>query len=561
MLHQRSLLFLGLAIISRLCLTLSEDVAADAKTAAATERSSSSSRVSLQEVDDHSEESEAHMTFTREEIEEEKDEAMNMVAACMLLGGVVFVMSLFYLVNFPDKDIQRHSWNVISSTLSIFVAVLVFQGLRGLVEAVIVDPVAERFSEDKRALVKVMFAYLQFALIYISLQVTLAVISFGRSSRTTVKPVMGSPRDLLTPRQVTARSAGDEDSTRRSLKAMCWGTLNAHMAGFAGAHCSTDMQQMHIFSRSPLWSLVPVGIFAVFQFVLFRLSSRVKHKVAGGRLDDMKESVEIWSEYSEEAEDDAASLSLSFAAVSAVRFAVFGGLPNADGLDIPPHPHPPQKLYLFLAIGIALAILSIAIVLLQPPPTHKTGESGTLAVVEEGEGHQLEESFEAQNSFVGYLMRWSHIIESVLAMMFAWCVLFDTKHSLHNIIVRGLRHSSDPNSCVERVILALTISMGAFIVIFFLDKLQDLESTGDKADRAIGIVISSLAILVGFSWEQSFDAGVEVIAELSSSLGSMAHVSVKLCIAILVAVVMIPAWRNFILKKVLDYRLASHKSS
>lgn len=56
----------------------------------------------------------------------------------MLLGNFAFVMSLFYIVNHPDSDMRRYSWSVISSTISIFIAVMVFQGLDNSLVALLV---------------------------------------------------------------------------------------------------------------------------------------------------------------------------------------------------------------------------------------------------------------------------------------------------------------------------------------------------------------------------------------------------------------------------------------
>ncbi|CAE7468679.1 unnamed protein product [Symbiodinium pilosum] len=53
-----------------------------------------------------------------------------------------FMMATFYLVHWPDDDIQEITWEIISSTTSIFGALLLFQGCNRVVNYYFLDHVA-----------------------------------------------------------------------------------------------------------------------------------------------------------------------------------------------------------------------------------------------------------------------------------------------------------------------------------------------------------------------------------------------------------------------------------
>merc|ERR1712217_539496 len=99
-----------------------------------------------------------------------------------------------------------------------------------------------------------------------------------------------------------------------------------------------------------------------------------------------------------------------------------------------------------------------------------------------------------------------------------------------------------------------------FGFIFLLDMITDMDATGELADKAIASIISSIGILVGFSWERSFDESVHVIAELTSHNGPWSPTLTKLGLAITIAFGIIPAWRRHILKKFLETQTAKQQS-
>merc|ERR1712060_375893 len=103
------------------------------------------------------------------------------------------------------------------------------------------------------------------------------------------------------------------------------------------------------------------------------------------------------------------------------------------------------------------------------------------------------------------------------------------------------------------LLLAMVLSGAALALIFVLDHVEDTahEMWGSEHTRRISkvvqIVVNALSILIGFTWEQSFDGGVEAVASTTSR-----PLLMKLCLISMVAVVIVPAWRRHILVKVLS---------
>eukprot|EP00746_Dinoflagellata_sp_MGD_P131168 gnl/MRDRNA2_/MRDRNA2_64986_c0_seq2.p1 gnl/MRDRNA2_/MRDRNA2_64986_c0~~gnl/MRDRNA2_/MRDRNA2_64986_c0_seq2.p1 ORF type:complete len:202 (+),score=36.29 gnl/MRDRNA2_/MRDRNA2_64986_c0_seq2:91-696(+) len=88
-----------------------------------------------EEHEGHEHESEEEK-LEREEMEVEFGQR-DLSEALMLLGGICFVMALFYLVNHEDEDMKFYSWNVISTTISIFVSVFMFSSINLMINQIL----------------------------------------------------------------------------------------------------------------------------------------------------------------------------------------------------------------------------------------------------------------------------------------------------------------------------------------------------------------------------------------------------------------------------------------
>merc|ERR1712187_327299 len=99
-----------------------------------------------------------------------------------------------------------------------------------------------------------------------------------------------------------------------------------------------------------------------------------------------------------------------------------------------------------------------------------------------------------------------------------------------------------------RILIALVLSAASFCVIFVLDVIED-SRPGDSMSKVIQNIINALSILIGFTWEGCFDGGVEAVASVTEN-----PVMVKLCMTIMVVIVIVPAWRRYILVKVMHLK-------
>jgi len=374
--------------------------------------------------------------------EEEPPKMVDLAVAVMLFGSIVFNMSLFYLVHNPDKDIQRYSWQVISKTLSIFTAVLMYQGISG---------VSLSDKHDK---------------------------------------------------------AAEEES---AVALSCWSMLFAHMTGFASISVGGKLVG-HFSEAFAVGGMVAVCVNAICLCALFVLSDYIRNIKVHEKGSTEEKVLMVWEEAAEEAENDVAGLCISFTLTQAVVALITGeeltvherrlhGQEHQShggyhsGVELDHHPDgiaPLGTILLVLLLSLVFAGLTVFTV-------YASSHVGA---------HRFE-SEPGQASLAHNAIRWWFILQSVCAMTFAWLLQYAGKWEIaRSIAMSGFKVEAE--SITERVIVALAISLLSFLVIFFLDFVSDLEETQEVADRCIRSIIVALGILIGFSWEYSFDGGVEV---------------------------------------------------
>lgn len=106
---------------------------------------------------------------------------------------------------------------------------------------------------------------------------------------------------------------------------------------------------------------------------------------------------------------------------------------------------------------------------------------------------------------------------------------------------------------MKEICLSIFVTVVAFALIFVLDVIADSDATSAEIDKAVRGVIKSIAVLIGFSWEKAFDFAVE---GLTKEVTIIEHSITKLILASLLAAVVVPAWRWYILPTILEYEEA-----
>jgi len=237
---------------------------------------------------------------------------------------------------------------------------------------------------------------------------------------------------------------------------------------------------------------------------------------------DQVEALKIWHEEVRESETDVGGLCVSFLTVQACRFNISGVLPDTLGIEEENYTHPLWCTFGLYGCSLLFVILIVPVFLMYA---------------------EYEEKKPAPGSCESFMQRMVMVLLNAVCMAFAWCLLYGTKWEA----ARLLPFLGNPNMITGRVFLAMIISTFGVLLILTLDKIADAPWTGDMADAIIIKIIAAIGILVGFSWEQSFDGGVEVIAALTPQ-----PILAEIGLTVLVVLIVLPAWRRHILQKVID---------
>merc|ERR1711957_207384 len=128
-------------------------------------------------------------------------------------------------------------------------------------------------------------------------------------------------------------------------------------------------------------------------------------------------------------------------------------------------------------------------------------------------------------------------------MGFAWCIMFGIRWAC---VIVPFVNLEEMLGIVE---LSVALSFVCALCVFFLDTVDDIFKRGGASQAgslATTALINAIALLIGFTWEKSFDHGVLAVSTVSSH-----PESVRTVLAILVCCVLIRPWRRYLLAKVM----------
>mmetsp|Transcript_141550 Transcript_141550/g.452520 ORF Transcript_141550/g.452520 Transcript_141550/m.452520 type:complete len:513 (+) Transcript_141550:2502-4040(+) len=364
------------------------------------------------------------------------------------------------------------------------------------------------------------------------------------------------------------KKAVEYDKRWRQNKA--WSTLLAHMGGFAAISAGGAMQHLETFKSNPLLAFLPVVITTIVLFVLFQMTGILRNKLkedarTSGR--PGKRAIMV-HEIISEAENDILALAISFNLIQVARFAIEGQLPDIEGRQEPAIPVTLIRVFLMFGCSLAFVGLSIGMAGVRSKLVESLEKEREAAHAKStpgaahhgavhGEAKEGEEAEEDETM----AERLTDIIMNAFAMCSAWCTLFGARAVW---MLSGMNNTIEVTSIDGRILLAIMLSIGSFVVVYYLDKVDDAmrESPGavnTSAEKAISSIVGAISVLVGFTWENSFDGAVAAVASLNS-----AHPQcTKFVLGIVVFGSLAIPWRRFILKRALqleDLKMARDKA-
>jgi len=457
---------------------------------------------------------------------EEEVTPVRLTVALLLFGFLVFDIALLYLVNYNDANVRSYIYKMISTTISIFCAVLLNQAIFSFAfDQILSSPFPRGLNMKVTDVHRLVVGLLVFFASFTSVN----VFSFKAKGN----------KNHLYAIQV----------------------IGGHITAFAGITTFGNLQQ--IFDQNVTYSTLVVVIASLVlllcRFVsnTCRESMREKEEKGTEKPSPERTSEEgEWRECVCEAEDDATSLILSFLTAQAVTFWSTGKLQRLHGGADENHDSGDVKwMFLIFCIFLVLLVASTYGRAIIQPHDIKTQDP------------------------TSWYMRTVTGLQNFQAMSMSWCLLrignwmmstYVQEHDMVRVanafvmsaisVVAVIildkfadKFEEDSNSndnCRRMATKAKTKHLSDFLDINELTRLVQVDlakqaQSTTNLERALRTVISGFGLLVGICWERAFDVADETIIQGSEFTRTHMVIS-RILTAALNALIVIPAWKRFI---------------
>eukprot|EP00930_Biecheleria_cincta_P027856 TRINITY_DN19487_c0_g1_i1.p1 TRINITY_DN19487_c0_g1~~TRINITY_DN19487_c0_g1_i1.p1 ORF type:complete len:636 (-),score=110.65 TRINITY_DN19487_c0_g1_i1:111-2018(-) len=448
--------------------------------------------------------------------EHEKEVTPLMFTVAVLIGLFLFAnVGLLYLVNYQDENVRSSIYKMISSTMSIFLAVTLNAAIFSLfLEQLLPSPPPRGFNIKVTPLVE----FLVGLVIFVSASLAVNILGCKWSSI--------------------------EDEERFFVLK----TIGGHITAFAGITTFGTLQVVadarHTWWQGHHYAVVVISgcVLVVLRFIAgwFRESVMMEKptkevRVAQFSNDASAEEVNTeWAEEMCESEDEAHSLILSFLLSRIAVWKVTGRIvPLHDSEEPIRHPtHDILHMLSFLPYGL-LVLLGVVLVREYIEPIERLGGKDPTK----------------------FYMRALNNLQTVSAVTMSWftCIV---GFWLTQLLLEGTQLDSME---MAKVLNAFSLTLFAIGAIIVVDKIADylgdrktdkVVSFDDKEhfkhlEKLLRTVIDSFALLVGLLWELASDASIETIIEGNPHL-SHHRVLSKIGIAAMMFCFVFTAWLKYI---------------
>lgn len=432
-------------------------------------RSVSAWRV-LQTSEDSSDDNNDKRTETADENNEEMEDSVSVAGGALLLAITSMLVAIFYLVHSKHEIIRGHAWEMISATVSIFIAVMWFQVIGALFTEIFGD-VEEDIDHVSRAAAGlihlVMWKYYAMGLCFCVLIRT------------------------------------KEKNAELDLNVTGTAIIGAHLCAFSARECFTTINRGTLFVNSIGGSVASLALACFITLCIIamsRITSRCflhVHLSSSGKI-KLTRAVHILNE-------DMAAIALSDSFAYVIRFLILEKAPASD------------LRYYAATLSQSLALLFCAIFMM-----------GCAVIIT----LRCFRKISHLNSPEAL-----HVCSHFLVLTGAWCLLYWGNWELCHKRLSGVY-----TYFTSLMLLAYGFSVISMLMLGIFNCLASEHLTGVRAIRP---VIEASSLLVGFTWEKTFDHAVEELVDTAHN--KTWRVVSKVLLGVVMTVMTAPVWRWHIL--------------